>query len=67
MKTLYLILALVGAVVPYIFFTQHFASEDSVRPRRFRNGVVSESCCVWFHGGLADDLFDILGVHVPAT
>ena len=27
MKTLYLILALVGAVVPYIFFTQHFASE----------------------------------------
>ena len=27
MKTLYLILALVGAVVPYIFFMQHFSSE----------------------------------------
>ena len=27
MKTLYLVLALVGAVVPYIFFMQHFSSE----------------------------------------
>ncbi len=27
MKTLYLILAIVGAVVPYIFFVQHFSSE----------------------------------------
>ncbi len=27
MKTLYLILAIVGAVVPYIFFMQHFSSE----------------------------------------
>ena len=27
MKTLYLILALVGTVVPYIFFMQHFSSE----------------------------------------
>ena len=27
MKTLYLILAVVGAVVPYIFFVQHFSSE----------------------------------------
>ena len=28
MKTLYLILALVGAVVPYIFFMQHFSSSS---------------------------------------
>ncbi|GMR24486.1 MAG: hypothetical protein BMS9Abin37_3036 [Acidobacteriota bacterium] len=27
MKTLYLIFAVVGAVVPYIFFVQHFSSE----------------------------------------
>ena len=27
MKTLYLVLAVVGAVVPYIFFVQHFSSE----------------------------------------
>ena len=27
MKTLYLILAVVGAVVPYIFFMQHFSSQ----------------------------------------
>ena len=27
MKTLYLVLALVGAVVPYMFFMQHFSSE----------------------------------------
>lgn len=27
MKTLYLILAVVGAVVPYVFFIQHFSSE----------------------------------------
>ena len=27
MKTLYLILAVVGAVVPYIFFMQHFSSD----------------------------------------
>ncbi len=27
MKTLYLILAVVGAVVPYMFFIQHFSSE----------------------------------------
>jgi hypothetical protein len=27
MKTLYLILAIVGAVVPYVFFGQHFISE----------------------------------------
>ena len=27
MKTLYLILAIVGAVVPYIFFIQHFSGE----------------------------------------
>ena len=27
MKTLYLILAIVGAVLPYVFFIQHFSSE----------------------------------------
>ena len=27
MKCLYLILAIIGAVVPYIFFVQHFANE----------------------------------------
>ncbi len=27
MKTLYLVLAVVGAVVPYLFFLQHFSSE----------------------------------------
>ena len=27
MKTLYLVLAIVGAVLPYIFFVQHFSSE----------------------------------------
>jgi hypothetical protein len=27
MKTLYLVLAIVGAVVPYVFFVQHFSSE----------------------------------------
>ena len=27
MKTLYLLLAFVGAVVPYVFFVQHFSSE----------------------------------------
>jgi len=27
MKALYLVLAIVGAVVPYVFFLQHFSSE----------------------------------------
>ena len=27
MKTLYLVLAVVGAVVPYLFFMQHFSSQ----------------------------------------
>lgn len=27
MKTLYLVLAVIGAVVPYVFFFQHFSSE----------------------------------------
>ena len=27
MKTLYLVLAIVGAVLPYVFFVQHFSSE----------------------------------------
>jgi len=27
MKTLYLLLAIVGAVLPYVFFIQHFSSE----------------------------------------
>ncbi len=27
MKALYLVLAIVGAVVPYAFFIQHFSSE----------------------------------------
>ena len=29
METLYLILAIVGTVVPYIFFIQHFSSEGN--------------------------------------
>lgn len=27
MRTLYLVLAIVGAIVPYVFFVQHFQSE----------------------------------------
>ena len=29
MKRLYLILAIVGAVLPYVFFVQYFSSEDA--------------------------------------
>lgn len=27
MKTLYLVLAIIGAVIPYVFFIQHFSSD----------------------------------------
>ncbi len=32
MKTLYLVLAIVGAVLPYVFFIQHFSSEGAGLP-----------------------------------
>ena len=32
MKTLYLVLAIVGAAVPYVFFIQHFSSEGVSLP-----------------------------------
>ncbi len=32
MKTLYLVLAIVGAVLPYAFFIQHFSSEGFSLP-----------------------------------
>jgi len=33
MKTLYLVLAIIGAVLPYAFFIQHFSSEGVSLPR----------------------------------
>jgi hypothetical protein len=32
MRTLYLVMAIVGALVPYAFFVQHFASEGLALP-----------------------------------
>jgi len=51
MKTLYLILAIVGAALPYAFFLQHFSSEGSSL-----SGFVSAVFVNPAAGGLAADL-----------
>lgn len=42
MKRLYLLLAIVGAVVPYIFFVQRFINEG-LSPHALRHGVIRKS------------------------
>lgn len=51
MKSLYLVLAVVGAAVPYIFFTQHFAS-DGMALGAFLSGVFATPAA----SGFASDL-----------
>ncbi len=51
MKTLYLVLAIVGAVLPYVFFVQHFSSEG-VSLRRFVSGLFANGAA----GGFTADL-----------
>ena len=51
MKTLYLVLAIVGAVLPYAFFVQHFASEGVSLP-----GFVSALFANPAAGGFTADL-----------
>ena len=51
MKTLYLVMAVVGAVVPYAFFVQHFASEGTSLP-----GFVSALFANPAAGGFTADL-----------
>lgn len=51
MKTLYLILAIVGAVIPYAFFLQHFSSEG-ISPSGFVNALFANPAA----GGFTADL-----------
>ncbi len=51
MKTLYLVLAIVGAVLPYVFFVQHFSSEG-VSLSRFVTALFANGAA----GGFTADL-----------
>ena len=51
MQGVYLILALVGAIVPYVFFVQHFAAEGISLP-----GFVSALFANGAAGGFSADL-----------
>jgi len=51
MKTLYLVLTIVGGVVPYVFFIQHFSSEGVSLPG-FVQALFANSAA----GGFTSDL-----------
>ena len=51
MKTLYLILAIIGAVIPYAFFLQHFTAEG-INPMSFVRAIFANPAA----GGFTADL-----------
>ena len=52
MKTVYLVLAILGAVLPYIFFVQHFSAEGASLSRFLSALFVNPAA-----GGFTIDLF----------
>lgn len=64
MKRLYLILAILGAIAPYIFFFKYFSSEG-INIRRVRVGHLRQWGSPWIHGRSIDHFSHLLDFYDP--